>query len=539
MIGMFRGIVPLLSLPAALLAHEAAQQDVEQPKVRPVRSAHYEVWSIDGTNSAARAGATLEQLRRDFADTFAGRITAPLPEGPLTALLVRGELAHPGVYDPLRRWAIVDLERCKWPADKWRTILRHEGAHQLFAHTYGIPVVAGDNSFWYREGMACYFEGGGKLRLNGPVRLLRLGTLEAAFGDKVLPPIAELVRRQPGNLGGGNDAVDYALAWSFVHFLLHGEQGAYRDRLLGFFDNIRTWNQQMRGSELFLASFPDLDALHRDWSRHVALLQRGTEAEIAARLAPIGRVPHQPPDPDARAFIPKLPAPAPVRAPGPPEIRAAYALLADIFNGPEARREERLRTELFAARNGLAALSAGYSKMDEFARRRVLEAIEIARHRPALALLIEQSLRDPDPALRRRAAGIVSDFTYGIAPKVYFTRMRGLGPGAMQRVIEALHVIGDPWADKYLVGVLGSVGWRLDHRDRDLEPSIERGPGRTVFRTRTRRLADEAPVRRVGRNTEEQAMAEAAMAALADLTGQNFLTPAEWMNWYAAKSRRR
>lgn len=533
------------ALAFSALAHigDAPEPAADAAKAAIAHSRHYSVRSEAGTNSARQATAVLETLRSDFIETFRGTLRMHASTTRHRAALVGGrKLPHPGLYDPRKRLAMVDLERNRWPSGQLTSTLRHEGAHQLVDQMLRIPVMAGaqGNHFWVREGLACYFEGSGRYRLNGTVRLMRLGTLEAAYRDRVLPPVAQLVSN-PGRPGGpSGSSVDYALAWSFVHFLMHGERGTHRDRFLAYLGNLQQWNVHGRGREAFAASFPEPESLHAGWVKHVAELQRGNEASFTKMFAPVGRGVHHPPDKAARDFIPKL-EPGVARPPMPAAIRERYANLSQL---PDPPREEALAT-FFTEPNCLPELAAGFGRVDAVRQQLVLDIIAEAKARQAVPFLIETSLRHGDPRVRKRAAELVRDFHYGIAPKAYFDLMRGRGPAAMQRVAEALETIGDPHAIKYLVAILSQVGQRVGKAAHPGTRSagdggMRRTGGSTrVFSPRTRSLESSLPETILGRNEAEAAMAQATMKALRSLSGENAGDhPRQWMAWLPGWLRR-
>lgn len=573
-----------LALPA-LPAFAHISDGPPDPELAPVTSKHYRVVSEDGTNAARRASQALEVLRAEFVETFVGKLKLAGPEpvryqpsyrkpanslppadSRLRVALVRGAgMAHAGLYDPRRGVAYVAIDKNKWPAGQLISTLRHEAAHQLFDKMLRIPVVAPRasapddiGSFWYREGLACYFEGSGRFRLNGTVRLMRLGTLEAVFRDRVLPSVSELVRitpdeggHLPGVLGRGGSSVDYALAWSFVHFLLHGESGKHRDPFFAYLANLQQWNVHGRGGEAFSASFPDLEALHRGWVQHVVLLQRGKEADFERAFAPVGARPHRAPDKAAREFIPKLELDAPPLPPTADQMRARYATLAEIFAGPEVAWDERLCAEIFNDPAGLRELHAGFAKVGPATQKQVLDAIERTEERAALPMVLEISLRHADAATRKRAAGLVREFHYGLAPKAYFDLMRGQNSAAMQRVAEALEEVGDPHAIKYLVALLSQVGQRVgkaanrtgasvgEARPSENATTVGRFGNTTTVRPRTRRLEDQLPRTVLGRDEAEERMAYAVMRALRNLSGEDpGDSPKAWMGWLQQKFQR-
>ncbi len=118
------------------------------------------------------------------------------------------------------------------------SVLRHEGAHQLF-HTLGIHSSFHAENVWLMEGLAVYCEGdrpGAVLRANAQLIL-------AAARDGRNIPLAELVnhRSARGLLAfdetrsqGG--ALAYAQAWALVHYLLHS---SHRPKFEAFLRHLR------------------------------------------------------------------------------------------------------------------------------------------------------------------------------------------------------------------------------------------------------------------------------------------------------------
>lgn len=152
------------------------------------------------------------------------------------------------------------------PGEAWiHRILLHELNHvAMLAISKGRPPP-----LWLMEGYAEYTSGASP-RLPGfpvggglPLRSLELQYL-AKKGRKPM--------RLKRLLGGSSWQAQglYAYAWSFVHFLHHGEGGRYRQRFQGLLREVA----KGRGEGAFFAAYGDLDQarLEREWHAYLARL---------------------------------------------------------------------------------------------------------------------------------------------------------------------------------------------------------------------------------------------------------------------------
>jgi hypothetical protein len=113
------------------------------------------------------------------------------------------------------------------------TVLQHEGFHQFAFHFIGqhIPI-------WVNEGLAQYFEDariqGREMEL-GRVSKKRVRHLEQAYRQEKLLGLSKVLglsMRQWNRILSASPRSSqrlYAQAWSMVYFLIHGENGKYRE----------------------------------------------------------------------------------------------------------------------------------------------------------------------------------------------------------------------------------------------------------------------------------------------------------------------
>jgi len=114
-------------------------------------------------------------------------------------------------------------------------VLRHEGFHQ-----FAIAFIGYKIPIWLNEGMAVFFENSewseGRLKI-GLVPAGRLATLKRARADNQLIPLRKMLLLSNEEwsmniqIGTQTGTLQYAQAWSMVHFLVYGDKGRYRRHL--------------------------------------------------------------------------------------------------------------------------------------------------------------------------------------------------------------------------------------------------------------------------------------------------------------------
>jgi tetratricopeptide (TPR) repeat protein len=110
--------------------------------------------------------------------------------------------------------------------DAMMRTVRHEGFHQYFDR------IVSDPPSWINEGLAEYFEAADYQNGRWNTGLVRRDHLDRL--KRGAPPLGDLVKLPPKTFYGRKALRNYAQAWAFVHFLLHGPKANQRlfDRLL-------------------------------------------------------------------------------------------------------------------------------------------------------------------------------------------------------------------------------------------------------------------------------------------------------------------
>lgn len=165
-------------------------------------------------------------------------------------------------------------------------VLRHEGFHQFAAGFIGrtMPI-------WLNEGMAVFFENsewtteGLQIGLVPPGRLALLKRARAA--KRLLPLVKMLLMSDATwsrNVNSGAEAGDlqYAEAWSMVHFLVYGDKGKYRRHLERY---IRQVAKGRSGQQAFNDVFAgDAKGFERRWLAYMDSLKPGDHIRCEHRL---------------------------------------------------------------------------------------------------------------------------------------------------------------------------------------------------------------------------------------------------------------
>ncbi|MDB5172130.1 MAG: hypothetical protein JWN51_903 [Phycisphaerales bacterium] len=168
-------------------------------------------------------------------------------------------------------------------------VVQHEGFHQ-FAHA----VIAGDLPPWLNEGIAEYFGEAlftGDGFVSGVIRPRRLAAIQQGINAgrfKHIPDMAAMSHAQWSfELSGDN----YDQAWSMVHFLIHGENGKYRDSFSAVFVDIgrkKPWDEAWNKH---LGSFNGMEEKWSKWwldqpkNPTVDLYARATVSTLTSYLA--------------------------------------------------------------------------------------------------------------------------------------------------------------------------------------------------------------------------------------------------------------
>ncbi|MGD9648588.1 MAG: hypothetical protein AB7U73_22950 [Pirellulales bacterium] len=156
------------------------------------------------------------------------------------------------------------------------TSLYHEATHQLFAETRPLAPVTGRRAnFWILEGIACYMESF-ELHddfdtLGGTTSPRLVVARHRALVDGFYVPLGELVTMGMGALQHDpRIAMLYSQSAGLAHFLMHADDGRYRDALIAYLASIYAGEDRISTlAELAGESYPRLDSDYRDFLKRL------------------------------------------------------------------------------------------------------------------------------------------------------------------------------------------------------------------------------------------------------------------------------
>ncbi|MFO7957329.1 MAG: DUF1570 domain-containing protein [Candidatus Brocadiia bacterium] len=162
------------------------------------------------------------------------------------------------------------------PEEVLRT-LYHEGLHQFV-----YQVVSPRCPVWLNEGMAEYFSEAtwdSRSFAVGQVPTDRLHVVQQAVRDGNYVPFEDLFEMntdrwiQNARTDAHAAQLTYSQSWSIVHFLVHGDNGAYSGSLNKFLKAIAEGADQDEALEESFGPNLSLRAFEQAWARHVMSLE--------------------------------------------------------------------------------------------------------------------------------------------------------------------------------------------------------------------------------------------------------------------------
>jgi hypothetical protein len=155
------------------------------------------------------------------------------------------------------------------PALFYATVF-HEGAHQFF-----LSLLPGASlPIWLDEALATWFEGGSYSRASKEITFGDIPTARLLIAQNVLAANSgspeELFMNVPQ---AGFDANHYALAWSFLHFLLRRPGEDNTQKFARFLDEANGSGAKPIPEVFAKVTGEDLTALAQDWRAHVEALK--------------------------------------------------------------------------------------------------------------------------------------------------------------------------------------------------------------------------------------------------------------------------
>jgi tetratricopeptide (TPR) repeat protein len=223
------------------------------PKVFPVLRAR--------AGAATRSGRVLLFSRAEDYYRYAYRTTGDRKE----------ETA--GFFSPLT--GTLHIFDSRHGGDETLRVLRHEATHQ-WVHTLGLELP-----YWLNEALADYLGGYDAAKQRStPVANEVRALIE---GQKQIKPLFDLMTLSPSQFYSGNAYLNYAQAWSFVHFCMEGGDTRLKRALFEYLQKHGEGRAGDRSKQtgvsldhLYAATFHQLDMakVQKAWWAHVEKMAR-------------------------------------------------------------------------------------------------------------------------------------------------------------------------------------------------------------------------------------------------------------------------
>ena len=177
--------------------------------------------------AAARLTAMAEEYHRRTKD-FSGKIRTRLPFYLFSTMTGFRETGGRGAGLYTGKALLAHLPK-GGRQDVWH-VVQHEGFHQFVD-----KVIRGHIPIWVNEGLAEYFGDG---FVTGVIPRARLRRIRSAIRNDRFKPVLDFLLLGNNEWRAELDMRNYDQAWSMVHFLVHAEDGRYRDVFSAFIRDI-------------------------------------------------------------------------------------------------------------------------------------------------------------------------------------------------------------------------------------------------------------------------------------------------------------
>lgn len=221
-----------------------------------------------------RMAEEYHQRTRAFAGAIRQKLDFYLFKDPQNYYDAGGVPGSAGVFVRDRLMAIAgnDVD-----GDTWH-VVQHEGFHQ-----FADAVIGGDIPIWINEGLAEYFGEAlftGDQFITGIIPPWRLERVKESIKNHQFMPLQRMMHLSHLEWNQNISIANYDQAWTMVHFLAHGENGAYQNAFSQFMTRIG------KGQKWTLAwneTFGDPAKFEERWQKWWTELPDGPTAELYHR----------------------------------------------------------------------------------------------------------------------------------------------------------------------------------------------------------------------------------------------------------------
>jgi hypothetical protein len=253
--GVLMTLLCRLSVVVCLLGSTAIAQEGSLPDFPSYETKYYIIHTDLPPEATMEAAVRMTRMAEEYharTRAFSGDIRRKfdfyLFSNPEDYYQASGAPGTAGVFN-LNRNSLMAIVGDEIGGDTWHTV-QHEGFHQ-FAHA----VIGGQLPIWVNEGLAEYFGEGlytGDGFITGVIPPWRLERIKETFKDyteEEFIPIPDMMDMSHYKWNDRMSITNYDQAWSMIHFLAHGEDGAYQKALNDFMVRIgkgQQWQKAWR-----------------------------------------------------------------------------------------------------------------------------------------------------------------------------------------------------------------------------------------------------------------------------------------------------
>lgn len=273
------------------------------PKLNVFRSKHYRIYTTLSRTETVPYGRHMDALHEQYESRFRGlgeRQIEPMPlylfetEQQYSRFLQEHDIdaTHSGgmffvthQLEGLATWVDGRSRRAT------EQVMQHEGFHQFAWHAFGprLPV-------WLNEGLAQYFENAvlsnGRMML-GLSNSARVQKVRQAVRDRRVLPMTRLTSLSGDDWGRAlrkdptHSSLLYAQAWSITYFLVHGDDGVHKPKLMAYLKRLARGEQAV-DAELMTFGQGGFKALEARWRSFASTHKPDEVTQATERMTFLG-----------------------------------------------------------------------------------------------------------------------------------------------------------------------------------------------------------------------------------------------------------
>ncbi|MGB7160487.1 MAG: DUF1570 domain-containing protein [Tepidisphaeraceae bacterium] len=279
---MSRAHATAVLLLSALIAHAGAQTKPAAGDLRTYDGPYYVIHTDLDADAAREAEIRMTKMAeeyrartKDFAKEVRGKLPFYLFKHERDYEAAGGAAGSAGLFDP-NDGRLMAVAGDRPSLRTWYTV-QHEGFHQF------ADAVIGDTlPIWANEGLAEYFGEAvftGDSFVTGIIPPWRLKRVHETFDAGAFLPLREIMPMSHAEWNRGMSVARYDQAWTMVHFLVHGDGGAYRGRFAAF---LRDVSRGQAWEQAWLSSLGPADGFEAKWRAYWKKLPDDPTADLVA-----------------------------------------------------------------------------------------------------------------------------------------------------------------------------------------------------------------------------------------------------------------